>query len=345
MNFNFFQNKKILITGACGSIGSSVILELIKNYKFKVLRALSNDENGLFGLSQKINPSNLNFNQMMKSEKVRLICGDIRNYSRCLEASLGVDIIIHAAAMKHVPICEYNPSEAFQTNIVGTENICKAAVANNVKKVIFISTDKAVNPQTLMGTTKLMGEKIVLNSNEFSPKNKTMFCCIRFGNVIGSRGSVLEIFKSQIENDNKLTLTDEKMTRFFIDLSFAAKRILKVVNEFRGGEIFIIKSMNSFKIIDLANVLIEYYGKKTKIKKIGIRKNEKIFEEILTDKEFEYAVENKYFIILNNNYTSINNSKFYGAKKIKDKKNLKSNNKFSLTKKDILNFLKVNKLV
>lgn len=346
MKLNNFDNKKILITGATGSIGSAVIFELIKYYKFKVIRALSNDENGLFELGQKINPESSNFNSMMRSNKIRLIHGDIRNYERCLEVSRGIDIIIHAAAMKHVPICEYNPSEALSTNILGTENICKAASMNKVKKVIFISTDKAVNPQTLMGTTKLMGEKIILNANDVSSNNKVIFSCIRFGNVIGSRGSVLEIFKKQIEKNQRITLTDQNMTRFFIDVGLAARQILNALKISRGGEIFIIKAMRIIKIFDLAKVLINFYKKKIKFKFIGIRRNEKLFEEILTQKESDNAIENKNFIIINQNYNSTANLKYYSAHK------LVANNLFANSKKgsfmketEIKHFLIKNRLI
>ena len=346
MKLKNFDNKKILITGATGSIGSAVIFELIKHCKFKVIRALSNDENGLFELGQKINPEISNFNSMMKSNKIRLVYGDIRNYQRCLEASEGINIIIHAAAMKHVPICEYNPGEAVSTNILGTENICKAAVKNKVEKVIFISTDKAVNPQTLMGTTKLMGEKIVLNANDVSSNNSVIFSCIRFGNVIGSRGSVLEIFKEQIKKKQSITLTDKNMTRFFIDIELAAKQILNALKISKGGEIFIIKSMRAIKIFDLAKVLINFYNKKIKIKVIGTRRNEKLFEEILTEKEVDLALENKNFIIINQKYNRKANSKYYLAHKINANDiYINSKNDTLLKEIEIKNFLIKNKLI
>ena len=254
MKKNIFKNKKILITGATGSIGLALISEFIKNYNFKVLRAMSNDENGLFQLSQKIRSRNNSLHSTMKAKKIRLIHGDVRNYNRCLEATNDIDIVIHAAAMKHVPICEYNPNEAIETNINGTKNICKASIENKIEKFLFISSDKAVDPQTIMGTTKLVGEKIVLNANDIASIKKKIFYCVRFGNVIGTRGSVIEIFKDQIINGKDLTVTDKKMTRFFMDIELAAKKIIKSFEICRGGEIFIIKAMKSFKILDLAAI-------------------------------------------------------------------------------------------
>jgi UDP-N-acetylglucosamine 4,6-dehydratase len=261
MNTNYFQ-KKILITGATGSIGSAVIFELLNNYRFKVVRAMSNDENSLFELGQKLNENQLSFNKFMQTKKVRLLHGDIRSYQRCLEVTRDINIVIHVAAMKHVSICEYNPLEAIMTNVQGTKNMCKASIVNKVEKFIFISTDKAVNPQTVMGSSKLKAEEVVLKSNNINSKKKPIFSCIRFGNILGSRGSVLQIFKRQIAANRNLNITDSRMTRFFIDIDFAVKQILESLKVSRGGEIFVINSMKSFKILDLAQALVSFYKKK-----------------------------------------------------------------------------------
>ena len=193
-----YKKKKILITGATGSVGTALIKELIDNYEFSVIRAMSNDENGLFSLKSIIRKNLSTYGEMKRKEKVRLLHGDVRSLKRCVEATRDIDIVIHAAAMKHVDICEYNPEETIATNILGTKNMVRASLKNDVSKFIFISTDKAVNPSTLMGKSKLSAENIVIKANKKN-SNKT-FHVIRFGNVIGSRGSVLEVFTKQIKS-------------------------------------------------------------------------------------------------------------------------------------------------
>ena len=343
MKSNFFKNKKILVTGATGSVGSSIVFNLIRNFNFKVIRTMSNDENGLFEITQKLKNANYNLSSQMLKNKIRIIHADIRNYERCLQITNDIDIVIHAAAMKHVPICEYNPDEAIDTNVLGTQNVINASLKNKVKKFVLISTDKAANPQTIMGTSKLMAEKLTLNANEFS-ENKN-FYCIRFGNVIGSRGSVLEVFKNQISNNYDLTVTEKNMTRFFMDIDHAANEVLKTLQLSRGGEIFVIKSMYSFKILDLTKVMVRYYKKKLKIRFIGERNNEKLYEELLSKEEREEAFENKKFIILNKNFKMIDNFKFYSAKKLSKYNSLSSNTVKLLNKKDIQDFLIKKKLI
>jgi UDP-N-acetylglucosamine 4,6-dehydratase len=353
MKNNIFKNKKILITGATGSVGTALILELIKNYNFNVIRAMSNDENGLFGLKSIISQNADNANKA-----IRLLHGDIRSKERCIEMSKDIDVVIHAAAMKHVDICEYNSQETIATNVMGTENVVNACIKNNVKKFVLISTDKAVNPNTIMGTSKLMAEKIVINANYssyskikklFNSNVKNSFYVIRFGNVIGSRGSVLQIFKNQINRNSDLTVTDKDMTRFFMHLSDAAKKILQSLEIFSGGEIVAIKSMHSFKINDLAIALIRHYKKKSntnsKISYIGIKKNEKLFEELLTDQELINAVEIKDFFVVNENNDLHVNKKIYKGDKILDKKNLSSKSAKLLNQDEILKYLIKVKLI
>jgi UDP-N-acetylglucosamine 4,6-dehydratase/5-epimerase len=345
MKKNYFKNKKILITGATGTIGSAIIFDFIKNYDFKVIRAMSNDENGLFQLSQNIKPQTSNLHKMMKSNKIRLIYGDIRNYNRCLEATEDIDIVIHAAAMKHVPICEYNPDEAIETNIIGTKNICKASIKNKIEKLLFISTDKAVDPQSIMGVTKLAGEKIVLNANDVASIKKKIFYCIRFGNVIGSRGSVIEVFKDQINNNKNLTVTNKNMTRFFMDIELAAKKIINSLQICRGGEIFIIKAMKTFKIFDLAETLINYYKKKIKINITGVRENEKLSEVLLSSYEMQFAIENKEFLIINKDYDIKSNINYYSGQKLSKFEYTSSKRKKMISKTEILNYLKKKKII
>ena len=217
---NYYKNKTVLITGATGSIGSSLIKFLLKK-NCKILRAFSNDENGLYELSELINEKkDISFQYKMKKNKIRFILGDVRDYKRCLEATSKIDIVIHAAALKHVPLCEYNPLEAKKTNIIGTQNLIKASLKNKVKKFLFISTDKVVDPISIMGKTKFAAEKKILNINTKYIKNKTIFSCIRFGNIIGSRGSVLPKFKRQIIENKNISLTSKKNIFVFNNLSF-----------------------------------------------------------------------------------------------------------------------------
>lgn len=338
MKLNNFKNKSILITGASGSIGSALIFNLFKNYNFKVIRAVSNDENGLFELTYNLSNSLKNFSTFMRSNKIRLIHGDIRNYERCLQVTSDIDIVIHAAAMKHVPICEYNPDEAINTNVLGTQNMLNASIKNKVEKFVLISTDKAANPQTIMGTTKLMAEKLTINANNFYIKKN--FYCIRFGNIIGSRGSVLEIFKKQLYKGSNLTVTSSEMTRFFMDMNEAALGVLSSLNISRGGEIFIIKSMQAFKIVDLAKALISSLKNKSKIIYIGKKPGEKLHEELLTAEESKNAIENKKFIIINESYSYSDNIKFYLGKKLKNFNLLSSSTVKLLNKNEILEYLK-----
>ena len=342
-----YKNKKILITGATGSVGTALIKELIDNYEFSVIRAMSNDENGLFSLKSIIRKNLSTYGEMKRKEKVRLLHGDVRSLKRCVEATRDIDIVIHAAAMKHVDICEYNPEETIATNILGTKNMVRASMKNDVSKFIFISTDKAVNPSTLMGKSKLSAENIVIKANKKN-SNKT-FHVIRFGNVIGSRGSVLEVFTKQIKAGFNLTITHKNMTRFFMNLEIAAKKILKSIEVSRGGEIFAIQSMESFKIYDLAKALIQYYGRRKKIKSkitfIGVRKNEKLQEKLLSNFESKNAVLTKDFFIANNRFDIHNNMKYYVASKLNNNNVLDSSSIKLLNQKQIIKFLIEKKLL
>ncbi len=205
MNLDFLKNKKILITGGTGSIGSALVLKLF-NSKCNVIRVMSNDENGLYELSKKLNSKgfdNLDFFNSMEKKKIRFFLGDIRDFERCKEVTSGVDIVIHAAALKHVSICEYNPFEVIKTNVQGTENIIRASIANKVSKLLFISTDKVVSPTNIMGSSKLQAERISINANEFKGNSKTKISCIRFGNILGSRGSVIPNFINLLKEKKK----------------------------------------------------------------------------------------------------------------------------------------------
>ena len=336
MQKNLFKNKIILITGATGSIGSAITEDLLK-YNCKVVRAMSNDENGIYKLSEKLTKKNESLNINMKKNRIRYFVGDIRDQKRCNEICEDVDIIVHAAAMKHVPICEYNSEEAKKTNIDGTRNMINAAIKNKVKKFLFISTDKVVNPSSLMGKTKLKAEKLVLNANLKKNNKGTSFGVIRFGNIIGSRGSVLPKFINQIRSNEKVTVTDKNMTRFFITINIAVKRIIEALKIMNAGEIFIINNITSLKIYDLAYSLIRYFSVKKNIVINGLREGEKLYEELATINEMKKSKITEKFIILNN----IDN-KTKSNFKIKT---LNSNHAKLLNQKEILKFLLKYKLI
>ena len=302
------KNKNILVTGGSGSIGQAIVTKALEDGA-KSIKVFSNDENGLYEMEQ-----------IFTDKKIEFIIGDIRNSETVNSTVKNVDIIFHAAALKHVDRCELNPFEAFTVNIIGTNNIVKAAVNENVKKVISISTDKAVNPIGVMGATKLLGEKI-LSAEAFHNKSNTVFASVRFGNVFHTRGSILPRIENQIKRGGPITLTDQRMKRFFMTKNDAVKLIVNATNLAIGGEIFILK-MPLLYLKDLFEVMKEIlapkYGfKPTQIKTthIGIRPGEKLTEYLLTDFEMEHVLETKDFFILPSLFESISKSKYPGAKK------------------------------
>lgn len=281
-----FENKVILVTGGTGSIGSEVVRNLLKETP-KVVRIYSRDESKQFALQQ----------ELKEYTNVRYLIGDIRDKQRLSYAAEGVDFIFHAAALKHVPACEYNPMEAVKTNVIGVQNIIEVAIEHNVEKMVSISTDKVVNPTNTMGATKLLSEKLISAANLYRGSRRTIFSCVRFGNVMGSRGSVIPLFIEQIVKGMPITLTHREMTRFMMSIPQAAKLVLEAAKYSQGGEVFVLK-MPVLKILDLAVALIQNYeevmGKKTKsgIVETGIRPGEKLYEELMTLEESERALEN-----------------------------------------------------
>ncbi len=276
----YFKDKTILITGAAGSIGIALIEKLL-DFNPTVIRCFDNNENGIFYLREHF-PKEIH-------EKLRFLLGDIKDIERLEYAFRGVDIVFHAASYKHVLECEYNPLDAVNTNILGTANVVRAAINQNVKKVIYTSTDKAANPSNTMGTTKLMAEKVIVAANAYSA-GKCVFSCCRFGNVIGTSGSVIPLFIKQITEHGKITITNPLMTRFLITQDTAIALVLQTAIIAEGGEIFIFK-MPSVNINDLADVLIDRFGHSEKLV-IGKKPGEKLYEEIMTEEESSRSVEN-----------------------------------------------------
>jgi len=313
---NVFKNKKILVTGGAGSIGSEIVKQLLKK-DVNVVRIFSNDENAIFQMQQELQGPN-----------VRFLIRDVRDKERLRMAMKEIDVVYHAAALKHVPLCEYNPFEAIKTNVLGTQNIIDAALEENVKKVISISTDKAVNPVHTMGATKLLSERLMIDANFYKGRKKTVFSCVRFGNVSFSRGSVIPLFEKQIVNGGPVTLTDKNMTRFIMSISKAVELVFKATEMTKSGEVFIFK-MPVIRLGDLADVMIKelapkhgYKPEKIKIKTIGPRPGEKLYEELMTDAESRNALETKeMFILLPQVQIGGEIGKFMypGAKKIQSK--------------------------
>lgn len=273
------NDKTILVTGGTGSFGNQFVETVIKNYKPKKLIIFSRDELKQYEMSQKFPPEKYDF--------MRYFIGDVRDYNRLEMALRGVDIIIHAAALKHVPIAEYNPFECIHTNVIGAENIVRASLRNGVKQVLALSTDKAVSPINLYGASKLAAEKIFVAANNIRGDDPTLFSVVRYGNVVGSRGSVVPFFKKLInEGAPSLPITDMEMTRFWITLQQGVDFVLSNLALMLGGEIFIPK-IPSMKISALAEAMQP--GIKTHV--IGIRPGEKLHESMLTADESFQTVE------------------------------------------------------
>jgi UDP-N-acetylglucosamine 4,6-dehydratase len=276
-----FTDKTILITGGTGSFGKNFAKFLLDNFNLKKLIIFSRDELKQSQMERELN-----------DERLRFFLGDVRDLQRLQRAFYGVDIIVHAAALKQVPILEYNPYEAVKTNILGSQNVIDAAIDRGVEKVILVSTDKAAQPVNLYGSTKLCAEKLFVDGNSYGAK-KTQFSCVRYGNVIGSRGSLVDILAKRKPHD-KVYLTDERMTRFWITLKQSFHLVLFALRNMEGGEIFIPKAPSA-KIVDFLDAMAP--GTPREI--IGIRPGEKLHEVLLTEQEARHSVEmGNYYVVL-----------------------------------------------
>jgi len=281
---NIVDNKVILITGGTGSFGNQIIKTLVSQFNPKKVIIFSRDEFKQFEMQKRLSPT--------KYPCLRYFLGDVRDYDRVDQAFNGVDIVFHAAALKQVPALEYNPTEAIKTNIYGTQNIIKAAINNNLEKVIGISTDKAVNPCNLYGATKLCFERLMIAANSLSGDGGPLFSVLRYGNVFGSRGSVVPIFLKQSLN-NRMTITHKEMTRFTITLQEAINFVLNCASMMIGGEIFVPR-LPSYNILQLADVINSEAIKEI----IGIRPGEKIHELMISSNESRLTLNcGKFFVI------------------------------------------------
>ena len=271
-----WTDKVILVTGGTGSFGKKFIEIMLNEYQPAKLIVFSRDE--------------LKQHEMRVSgfdhPSLRYFIGDVRDQLRLRRAMHGVDIVIHAAALKQVPACEYNPMEAIKTNILGSSNVIEAALDAGVKKVMALSTDKAVNPVNLYGTTKLAAEKLFVQSNSYAAGTATRFSCVRYGNVVGSRGSVIPMFIKQRRQNGKLTITDTRMTRFWLTLEQGVSFVIRCTEQMHGGEVFVPK-IPSTRIIDLAKVI----APDADLEVVGIRPGEKLHEVLIHEDEARSTIE------------------------------------------------------
>lgn len=270
-----WKDQTVLITGGTGSFGKKFVEILLAEYNPAKVIVFSRDE--LKQHEMRVG----GFDQ----PNLRYFIGDVRDIDRLRRAVHGVDIIVHAAALKQVPVCEYNPLEAIKTNILGTSNVVEAALDSSVKKVMALSTDKAVNPVNLYGATKLAAEKLTIQSNAYAGGRQSRFSCVRYGNVVGSRGSVVPVFLRQREH-GKLTITDKRMTRFWLSLNQGARFVIRCIEQMHGGEVFVPK-LPSTTIVDLAKAI----APDSELEVVGIRPGEKLHEVLISEDEARSTIE------------------------------------------------------
>jgi UDP-N-acetylglucosamine 4,6-dehydratase len=279
---SFLADKRVLVTGATGSFGKKFIERLLSETQVSRVVAFSRDELKQFEMQAEFSSSKLEF-----------VLGDVRDLSRVLQVTKDTDVIIHAAAMKQIPAAEFNPMEAIKTNILGAENIVNAAIANQVERVIALSTDKAANPANLYGATKLCSDKLMIAGNYISKSSRTSFSVVRYGNVLGSRGSVIPFFKKSAASGS-IPITDLRMTRFWLTLNQGVTLVLNALENMHGGEIFVPK-IPSFKVTDVARLVAP--GIPTYV--IGIRPGEKLHEIMITEDDSHVTVDcGEYYVIL-----------------------------------------------
>jgi len=294
-NENHWKGKSVLITGVCGTIGTELLRQLAQLEVAHIV-GIDNNETDLFFVSQ----------EYANDSSIEVFLCDLRDKDGLDKMMRGIDIVLHAAALKHVILCERSPRDAVATNIQGMMNVIDSAESHNVERLIFTSSDKAVNPTNVMGTTKLMGERLITAANAHRKKaTDTIFASTRFGNVLGSRGSVIPLFRQQIAKGGPLTLTDENMTRFIMTLKEAVALVLESTFMAQGGEVFVTK-MPVIRIVDLASIMIEIFAPvfghdpdDIQVNVIGSKPGEKLYEELLNDEEIRRTVElSRFFSVL-----------------------------------------------
>jgi len=341
---SFFSNKRVFVTGGCGTVGRVLVGQLLRSYNVGELIAIDNNETDLFFLEQ----------EYADFPNASFFLGDVRDRDKLTRKMNGVNLVFHAAAFKHVILCERSPSEAIQTNILGVQNIIYAASENNVERVLFTSSDKAVNPTNVMGTSKLMGERLMTAANSSARNGRPVFASTRFGNVLGSRGSVIPIFRDQISHGGPVTLTHGEMTRFVMSINEAVQLIIDSAQLACGGEVFVTK-MPAVCIKDLAEIMIQelapFYGFRPQdiaIENIGVKPGEKMYEELMNLEEIRRAWELQRYFVVTPAFSNIYNQIQYDYPEIKEKsveKPYNSENEPMLPKEKLADFLRTNNLL
>ena len=345
MNKERFINRRIAVTGACGTVGRELVRQITEAFAPDEILCIDNNESEMFFLEQ----------HHSKAGNVTFFIADIRDKARMVSLFKGIDVVFHTAAYKHVILCEHSPMEAAQTNIMGTGNIIEAALHCKVGKVIFTSSDKAVNPTNVMGTSKLMGERLITAANSTQRSGKrTVFASTRFGNVLGSRGSVLPIFFRQIAQGGPLTLTDERMTRFIMSIQEAVRLVIDSESLACGGEVFVTK-MPVIRILDLAEVMIEslaqrfgYDPSSISIRIIGSKPGEKLYEELMSEEEKARTMELECYFSVIPAFLSMYEQIDYAYPDVAAaslSETYTSKNQIPMTKKELSHFLAENNLL
>ena len=318
----------LLITGGTGSFGESFLNMALNDFKFDEIRIFSRDEKKQDDLRNKLKNSNISF-----------YIGDVRDKSSLRDATNGVDYVFHAAALKQVPSCEFFPIQAVKTNIIGTENVLDLAAEKNVKKVVVLSTDKAAYPVNVMGMTKALMEKVMIAKSRNSSKS-TIFCGTRYGNVMGSRGSVIPLFVSQIKQKKDITITHPEMTRFIMTLTNAVDLVKHAFVNGNQGEIFVQKSP-AVRLDTLANAIITLYDSKSKIQIIGVRHGEKMYETLITNEEMVFTQDKGDYYKVSPDSRDLNYNKYFseGSKLYDHKSEINSKNSGLLNLEETINIL------
>ena len=327
------KGKKILITGGTGSLGTALTHRLLKE-NVSIVRIYSRDEWKQTQMQEKI-----------QDKRLRFLIGDVRDRDRLSRAMEDIDVVFHTAALKHVPVAEYNPFEAIKTNVFGTQNVIESCLDNQVKMALAIGTDKAVSPLNTYGATKLLMERMFTAANFYKGAHKTNFLCVRYGNVLGSRGSVVPKFIEQIQKGEKITITDPRMTRFNITMKQAIDLIFRAIKNGKDGEIFIPK-LKAYTVDELKNVIIEIVGKKIQVQKIPVRPGEKFHETLINKDEIQYAFESKDdYIIRSPGVETLSDIKSRNLKKVKFTEPYSSDKVQLIDKQELKNIILKEKLL
>mgnify|MGYP001190605059 CR=1 FL=1 len=324
----FLKNKILMVTGGTGSFGSTIIKSLL-NSNIKEIRIFSRDEK-----------KQEDMRILYKNKKLKFYIGDVRYFDSINQAIKGVDYVFHAAALKQVPSCEFYPMEAVRTNILGTENVINASIENKVRKVVVLSTDKAVYPINAMGISKAMMEKLIIAKTNLYSNKKTILCATRYGNVMGSRGSVMPLFIDLIKSGKPLTVTDPLMTRFLMSLEDSVKLVFYAFKHAKQGEIFVQKAPSA-TVADIASAMNQIFKKKDTVQIIGTRRGEKLFESLLSREEMIRANDLGSFYCIPSDIRDLNHSKYFieGQKSISQSKDYTSHNTKRLNIKQLKTLL------